>query len=1033
MALQKAPLVLSFTGGIDTDSDQKSVPTTKLINLENAVFTRNTTIQKRNGYRALGRSIDVQNKQWVTATGLGARDNELIVFADGHAYSRRASTDSWSDTGAVASVTAALAQVARTGTQQANADAATNGGVTVVAYEDVTLGGVWCVVLEASTQRELLPATKLHATGERPRCVAVGTVLHVYFAVAAAGRLYSTIVNPVTPSSTPIPVILTEDLAVANPVYDAEPTDSNTGFADPPALIAWCIATGFRVGYVAVTGALGSALTGLPSVATVTATVDGPIAVTRERVNNNVLVVWGAAAVPKYRITDYRDFTTTIVTGSLATAAFAGPVTMRRIVATGAAVSAAGNPMFWFAAELPGATGDVNFVVNGSVDITGATAAGGLLRGHGLASRAWYDSSNGSAFACVAYGAFFFPYVAAISISGTALASTAPIARLLPGLSTGLSTKTHVPSVGASGRQYTIPLGFRIQLSSSNGDQFGESGIQLATLDFGSTKSWQSEQLGRNLYLAGACPLAYDSARWAEADFHCAPDTSTGTIVTVAAAGGAMTPSGKYFYLYCYEEIDAAGELHQGPVSGGTLVTMGVAATQVTHTIPTLRLTSRRQARIAVYRSDFNAIGTFDTIDFHRVTSTDPTTAGAANGYIKNDPTVDTVTFVDQLADTSLDAREPLYTNGGVLSNDPSASAGTAIAGGKSRLFWPDPSDGSLLRYSQQLRDDTALEAPAVLSLRADPYGGNIVGIGVMDGGNFAFKDNAIYVADGPGPDADGGKASTNAFTPFALLTSDVGCKSPGSICQLPIGITFQSSKGIMLLGRDRQVVDIGRDVNGFNSQTIVRATLLPDRQQVVFLTNSGSTLLFDYKRSQWSRFTNHEGLDAVVVGGSYYYLRTDGRVFVETPGVFVDDNSHIRMKVETAFIKMAGYLQGFQKVLSASVIGTYKSSHKLRMRFRIDYDDAYSAPIDVNVDANYLPSLYGDGNYGDGNFGGDITATTRYQIEFHLNRRCQSLSMEFSDVEATSSFGAAFELSELLLIGGVLSGRFPVGAARRQ
>jgi hypothetical protein len=90
-----------------------------------------------------------------------------------------------------------------------------------------------------------------------------------------------------------------------------------------------------------------------------------------------------------------------------------------------------------------------------------------------------------------------------------------------------------------------------------------------------------------------------------------------------------------------------------------------------------------------------------------------------------------------------------------------------------------------------------------------------------------------------------------------------------------------------------------------------------------------------------------------------------------------------------------------------------------------------FEAPILVNVDSNQSPANYGDGNFGDGPYGGAITATTRYQESIHLNRPCQAIQFEFSDVESNDNYGPAFELSELLLIGGVLGPRFPVGAAR--
>ena len=251
----------------------------------------------------------------------------------------------------------------------------------------------------------------------------------------------------------------------------------------------------------------------------------------------------------------------------------------------------------------------------------------------------------------------------------------------------------------------------------------------------------------------------------------------------------------------------------------------------------------------------------------------------------------------------------------------------------------------------------------------------------------------------------------------------------------MPLGVVFQSDKGIYLLGRDLTVRRIGDPVFAYNAQTITRSTLLPDRTNVIFLTSSGRTLLYDYDRDQWSTFTNHEGYDAIVVGGSYYYLRTDGRVFVETIGAFSDGiNTHIPMLIETAWIKFVQYLEGWQRILHAMILGTWVSPHTLRFRFRLDYEPAYSAPIDIDVNAVYTPDPYGAGLYGAGPYGGVVgVSSTVYQESVHLNRRCQSISFRFEDLELAGNYGASFELSELLLIGGILGERFRPGAARSQ
>lgn len=1083
MPLQPQPYALQFQGGLDSQTDSKQVGYTKLIDLQNAVFTKNTTLVKRNGYKALGTGVDGSSYPYtvanavtslpstiggvlfggggggtVTATfaegnpaGLAARGDEPVLFINGQGYSHRSSTDTWVATGAVISAVAKHEPIARTGTRQRNADLADNNGVTCTVFENSYgggFGGVWCEVTETATGRILLPATLLDINGQSPRVVAAGTNL---LALWSNGQnLKIAVINTQTPESVPVAAILTPDLVGA--AFDVEATFDVYYPGLNPAYIAWRTASGFSVGWLHPSGVLGTPVLGLPTVATYAATITGPIAVAIDL----GYVLAGTTYVSGFGAVFYTNTDLHVQILNVSTPSDPRPTAL---VATGDAgawqrvTAAFGAPngvcQIWFAAEKQAVSAGVadtevshNLIGTGVVDQLASVTIAKVIRGHGLVSRAFYD--DGDVYVNVVHPVLYFPYVATCRISGSMKACT----QLLPGETSGLPgtdgpplTTSVLPSViplsPAAGvgrsRQHVTAQGFRIQLSGTSGTQFGEQGIFRTTLDFDNADAYRTAQLGRGLYLSGALMQHYDGSLWAEANFLCAPDTSTGILTTSTQAGGNLTASATYNYKVLYEAIDGQGELHPGPVAVAQKITLVNPAQTVNIQVPTCRLTGRGQVRISVFRSLANQTGAPDAIPYYRVSSVDPSSTGA-NAYVANDPTVDFVTFQDQMGDATAETLEPLYTNGGILSNDPTPSAGGAITGGKNRLYWTDPADPHLVCFSQTLRDDTAVEMSAALTMRTDPYGGKVVGLSVMDDGVFAFKETAIYVVDGPGPDPDGGETTNNAFTPWALVTSDVGCKSPGSICQTPLGVTFQSQKGIKLLGRDRQVVDIGADVYGFNAQTIVRATLLPDRHQVVFLTDSGSTLLWDYLRGQWSRFTNHEGLDAIVVGGVYHYLRTDGRVFKETPGVYADDNAHIPMVIETAWVKMAGYLQGWQKILRADVIGNYGSSHTLNVRYRLNYNPAYSAPIGLTMDADQTPSLYGAGSYGVGDYGGDFNSnTTRYQRGVHLNKRCQAISFQFSDVEPTATFGPAFELSELLLTGGVIGVRYPMGATRSQ
>lgn len=1042
MPIKPQPLALQFAGGIETKQDSKQVPTTKLLELENATFIKQTTLAKRNGYEALSTLVDTTESSYSDAIGLASRDNELLLFTPERAYSYRSSADRWADTGEVGSVEAYDDTIARTGTAQTMPDHATNTGIRVVAWED-SRGGVYCSVVEAATGRILLAETELDDVGQAPRCVPCGTVLHVYWTRPAAGRIYVAVINPASPGNSPAPAILTDDLLVANPVYDA--MDGLPQFVDiAPAVIAWAIVGGYRVGYVHPSGVLGSPATGLPSVATWADAVTGPIAVQMDqRYGDSLFVAWCDAS-PHIRNHDPLDLLDELAVAQVS----ATSGTWNRI-----ALDMDDDEIVWWIAELDGARDDLNRIESGARTLSLAeSVAARTLRGHGLLSRAFYD--QGHIYAIVGHAVQSYPYAACIRLSSEELggaAITMAYYRSVVGQLPGLPTRKHVASVhpvgsgafsqaqisveapgvevadGDSPTLHTVCVGYRIQLDSENGDQYGEAGIRLVSLDFAADTAYQSAQIGRGLYLAGAAMQHYDGRRWAEAGFHCAPDVESGAAVVAEGAAGAMA-AGVYLYKLVYEEIDALGELHQSAPSISFSVTIA-ASKKVNVTIPTYRLTSKRRVRIGVFRSPVNSTGTALSIPFYRVTSLDPDATGD-NGHVANDPTVDTISFVDNMPDAGLITKEPLYTNGGILGNDPSPMRGDVIAGGKSRLFWTDPGQPNWIRYSQEIVEDYGMEAPIRLAQQTDPYGGRVVGIGVMDGAVYTFCETAIYGFGGPGP-LRNPSASDASFSPPELITSDVGCKSPNSICQGPVGIFFQSEKGIRLLDRSRQVVDIGAPVYRYNSQTITRATLLPDRSQVVFLTDDGTTLLYDYERGMWSTFTNHLGVDARVVGGVYYYLRTDGRVFRETPGEYLDDNAQIRMRIETAWIHFLPYFQGWQRVLWAYFLGTHRSDHDLVVRYRIDDNAGYSAPITLDVTANYDPDLYGEGAYGAGEYGGEGGDTTRYQRAIHFNVPCQAIQFRLEDHEDTGAAGASFELSELLLIGGVLDLRAKIGPAR--
>ncbi len=1032
------------------------------------MITKQFTLSKRNGYRAL--STQVQNDGGHVTGGRGmalSPIGDLLVFTDKRCFAYRPSDDTWADVGEVAATTCTTRPIGRSGTIQTQPDVAEVAGVRVIAWED-NRGGVWCDVLEAATGHVLLSQFQLDsaALARSPRCLANGNALQVIWTRADFGQLRIAVINTDAPSASPVVAVLASDLSATVPFFDAEAAVNGPGgaFGLRPAVMAWAVSSGgIRIGYITPQGLLGAPLQGLPSaVAVPAAPVAGPIAVAWDPVSAVVGIVFVGSG-QRLGWTFLAGASLVITRTALLTQNSAAS----RVAAAFGARGSDGHAILYWVFETPALRTDITSLTSGATLQTSATLDGPttVLRGHGLVSRAWHDGAtlgvtavDGDVYVMVAHTVRFFPYVAALRLSddsGINSPSNTIVARLLPGEASGslmrplgagsYALTQALPSViplglGATdvySRTHACPLPYRIQLSSQNGDQFSEQGVKLAILDM--APPYATASLGRGLYLASAAPQHYDGEQWRESDFHCAPDIgfdATGapvalsTLITTTAGGSVA--NGSYLYAFWYETQDAQGELHRGAVSAKVLVTMAGGPRSFTMQVPTCRLTRFANARICVARSQQGATGTDVTIDMFKVTSNDPTVATGANRYLVNDPTVDTVTFVDSLDDAAIGTREPLYTNGGVLSNSPSPWSGGVVTSSKGRLFWTDPNDPNMIRYSQQRADDTALEAPVDLSLVKDQFGGDIVGLGAMDDTIIPFSETATFIFGGTGPLANPSlDPATNAFTPVELVTTDVGCISARSIGQTPLGLVFKSKKGIMLLTRTREISNIGNDVQRFDGQNIVRTTLITTAQRVIFQTDAGRTLMWDYNRNAWVTWTNHEGIDAVLVDDLYYYLRTNSIVFAETPGVYRDDYLRIPFVIETAWLHFANYLQGWQRTHWAYFVGKYLSPHSLVVRYRLDYNDDYASPVQSNVNANFTPTLFGTGLYGAGAYGGPGGGTMRYQRRIHINKRCQAISFLISDLESDGNFGASFELSELLLVGAGIGPAFKTGAAR--
>lgn len=1005
MPLQTAILPIRFAGGVELKEDAKGVAPTKLLALRNAVFTKAISLVKRFGYVSLGRTIDSSPSELPSGVALAKRDDELVMFSVEKAHSYVADAGKWVEAGAMQSVVVSHRVAAKTGTEQTFADMAVLNGIAAYAWED-SRGGCYYAVLDDDSGRVLAGPSLLDVSASRPRVHAVGDYLHIYYARQAAGELWCKIVSPTAPTQNNAAQTLTTSLSTTQPGYDVD-TDSTK------AAIAWSNNLGgITIGYVHQSGVIGGSglsLTAPVSIAEACST--GPSISIDPAGTSRIALAWYSSAAGIKVAVRSSTFTSvlapTVVDSTIAAERTQVGVCYQADSDTG------GNRVAHVWYEVTAAKSINRQVLRTTVTEGGSIGSITTQRGTSLISRPFRDGSNVYAHICHD-STYFCTYF-------TQRHDGMIVARFLPGIAGGTLTKAHLHTVKASGRKAISACIFRVDVGGDDTAVFAERSIRRVELDFDFEQSHRSAQIGGSTYISGGFLHGYDGSGIREAGFHYAPDDVDAPVLSTPTGTGLS--EGTRVYRFVYEWANAQGEWEVGGESVGTTVVIDGANQRVTLTIPTYRLTSKTNVRIGVFRS-LNG----DDAAFYRVSSLDPTAGGitTVNGYCASSTATDAVEFIDEMTDDEAETKEPLYTNGGIVSNDPIGSA-KVVAAGKNRLFVVDASEPLRVYYSQELRSGYAPEFSPGLLLSVDPYGGDITGLVVMDDSLIIFKESAVFFVAGPGPLAN--PAAGGGFTEPQLITSDVGCINLESIGYTPAGVMFQSLKGIYMLGRDRTVRYVGAPVEAYNSQTVAATTLIEDRTQIRFLTSSGITLLYDYYHDQWSEFDNHEGQDALLIGGSYYYLKNSGEVWRENKGSYQDNTQHIKMVMETAWIKIPSYLQGWQRIWYVQILGRYISAHTLRVRMAFDYQDGWGAPIDIDTSEPLESAPYGEGLYGAGVYGG--APDSRYQFQIHVGQECEAIRFRFEDVEATEDYGACYELTELLVVGGVKRGHFAIEEAR--
>lgn len=935
MALQEQELAIAFGGGLDKKTDPKAIVAGKMIRLENAVFTEGHQIAKRYGYDSL------TNKTWSPYTGAAGtltspkmvKDylDELVCADSNRLYSYSPNLGAWVDKGPYESIESSLQDVssASPNTPQGYQSCAVVGNYMLCTWQqsnivDSSVSAAACI-FDLTTGAKILPDTLYAAAaGNRlPKCAVLGGTTLALFLIDGSGQLFSVYytISGNTVTAT-----------VGSVIYTG--LTGTSRYAVAGTATGGVVAFGGGTKTISSVGAVVNTATGFTGflVPFICVGTDGNIWVYGALVN-------GGSTIATYQYIIYTSTlavvlatTNVYVTGAVSLAsprnivAVATSTTLQTAVMS-TSTGTADDP-FWPLVTRTLTSGGVQTAdpfTTSSADILSPPF---LYNGHRYI---FVLAINGRIPSVYLMNMDVAPYIgsavtgAAVAkfLWGTAALETSEVSGLQGFLSNVVSL---------SSAKFAINTGY---LSETIGNPSGGpiySSI-LGMVDFNSQDAYQGLVANDQLILNGGVPSMYDGNVVAELGFLDAPQVS-GAFSTGLAGN---IPDGTRYYVSVLQWTDNQGNLHQSAPSDARQATnaTGVTPSSYTVTVPSFLMTSKdpsgfKTVTVAIYRTTDNGSVYYQC---------------GHKGVTGNPSVASTITFTDNFSDATLITGLPLYTNGNVLANDPPPPF-MIMNSHNNRVWVVDSTNPNDIEYSKTAQATVGISFSGDLTATIDSKGGSISGMVELDTNQVVFKENdKICILYGDGAN-DTGTGSTLSNPQFSQ--TDVGCNASKSIISQPDGIIFKSDKGWYQLDRSTQVSYIGFPVQSYNTQNVTGATRLDDQTLCIFLTDSGSTIAYDYFFKQWSTFTNHNGYGADIFQGLYTYVRTDGSIYKQNTTSYLDGTATYLLKAQTSWLHV-GKLQGFQRIRKTLALGDHLSpvsGHGLQISAAYDFVESYSTPV---------------------------------------------------------------------------------------
>ncbi len=972
MALQKQQIPISFAEGVDTKTDDKQVLPTKLLQLENGVFTKKGKISKRNGNDILHTDILGSSESITAGAGVATLKNELVLFNGVKLYSYIDASTAWSEKGTSSSVTISSKSIIKNNYQQTDPDYGYNNGLGCYVWKD-SVGGVRYSIIDEVTGASIIQNVSLSNTGISPRVIGIGQYFFIYYIETTTLKFRSIQIS--NPSIISNALDLTTTIDPTDKIYDTQKIGERVYIAYNTSNASKSVSVFYQLPNKVVSNELEFVGEECP----------GGISITSDGSDN----IWVSYA-------DTMDVKSLVVTYSLDDTVLnpASVETVSDVRNVTSILTADDEITVLYEKD----NSPDNFIRQNTMDIGGtAGTPEDFLRGVGLASKffIYNDQFHITVVHSAPLQSTYFIYTLGGDI----------IAKLNQNVAGGYTASSILPTVvEISAGKWIVPTLKKGQLETENGTLFTALGVNASTVDFVSLNNFVTANLADSMHIVGGVLQTYDGNSVNESGFNMFPEDVS---VDETDDGMGEIANGFYQYSAVYAWTDNLGQIHRSAPSIPTAITVGSGPSNVNVTVPTLRITKKDNVFIEIYRTEK------DGDIFYKITSNLDVTL--------NDPTTDTITFKDDVADADLVTGQLLYTTGGVLENiaPPSSSV---IVNWKNRIVLKSSDDANLLAYSKLREEGGPVEFSDALTMSVDPTGGDITALGVLDDKLVIFKESQLHMLAGDGPNNLGQQSD---FGLPQLITADAGCVDVNSVVQTPVGLMFKSQKGIYLLNRGLAASYIGAEVEAFNDSRITAARLLPDQNQVRFTTENNVCLVYNYLFQQWSTFTNYEAEGATIYQDKFVFVKSNGQVFKQNDS-FQDGAQSIKLKLVSSWIQVSG-IEGFQRLYKFLLLGEYKSAHRLNIKMGYDFNTNFVEEVQIDTSSVMDLTAYGDDSpYGTGTPYGGKYPLYQWRI-FPKRQKCQSFRISIEDI-LDDVFGESFSISSMRIEAGMKQGGNKLG-----